>query len=263
MVTWLDARLLALAGRLQYGLACQLTRLAQAIGFQRSGHAMVDDIRSVSGLFRDPSLFPALAEYLKTRYPDGVPIYCYAAASGAEPYSIVMKLQEALGEAQAARYFPIEARELMPELVDFARHEGALYLAADDLQDYRRGGMRSPVRRFLRRDRSIQGRNRYEVLPGVREHVRFDLGDVLRDVQQPFPQPCVLLFRNGWYHIPSADAAWRFCLDLYRNLPPGSAVIVGAVYLEKHGYTRLLQDAGFVPHPGPAPWMQIHEKPLT
>lgn len=263
--SWRAAWLLVMMGRFQYAMARLLTGLLRWSGGQ--GHD-VDDLRYLSGLFREPELFAAMPEYLQRRFPQGARIYCYASASGAEPYSMAMTVLTRLTPEQAATYLPIQARELNPALVDFCQQQGILYLAADDLEDYRRAGLRVPVRRFLIRDRShaksLRQPARYVVRPELRRQVVFEVGDLLADVPtlaSPDGRPLVLWFRNSWYHIHSPSHVLAFCKSLFQALPSGSAVIVGAVYLEKHGYSRLLQAAGFVRAGDTPPWMQIHEKP--
>lgn len=59
---------------------------------------------NLTSFFREPHHFPILADFLKSTQTAGpARIWCSAAATGEEPYSIAMTMVEALGEASAAR----------------------------------------------------------------------------------------------------------------------------------------------------------------
>jgi chemotaxis methyl-accepting protein methylase len=215
-----------------------------------------------SFLFREPELFAYLPDYLLEKYPQGANIVCYGASTGAEPYSIVMKLLEAMTPEQAARHFPVVAREQNPQLVEFAIREGALFLDTDDLQDYRQAGMKTPINRFLTRDRSQIKAGRYTVNPLLRDKVAFETADLVKDAaSSTFPPGTVLFFRNAWYHLPSPLKAVRLCRQLFANLPPGSTLIVGRHLMERKGYACILRHVGFRQAEKSGPLSQVLERP--
>src|SRR5690606_41976572 len=51
---------------------------------------------NLSAFFREPHLFPMLADFAR-RQPGPLTVWCAAASTGEEPYSIAMTLHEALG----------------------------------------------------------------------------------------------------------------------------------------------------------------------
>ncbi len=218
-------------------------------------------LRHFSGLFREPDLFRVLPEYLQTRFPQGVAIYSYAAATGAEPYSIVMKLLDTLGD-EAARYFPIRARELSEPLVRYVATSDGMYLQQDDLLRYREANMKTAMRHFLCRDRNALNVGRYVLSSSVRNQVDWGVGDLRLDIQTPFTAPCVLLFRNAWYQISTARQAMDLCRNLYRHLPAGSALILGQNELERYGFVHLLLAVGFVRAGTQEPFSRMLEKPF-
>ncbi|WP_322031672.1 CheR family methyltransferase [Paraburkholderia sp. J76] len=66
---------------------------------------------NLTAFFREAHHFPILADFVKRRSSQPVSVWCSAASTGEEPYSIAMTLVEALGE-RAAR----EARVLATDL---------------------------------------------------------------------------------------------------------------------------------------------------
>jgi len=57
---------------------------------------------NLTSFFREPHHFPRLAEFLRAR-GDGARLWCAAASTGEEPYSIAMTMIEALGAEPSAR----------------------------------------------------------------------------------------------------------------------------------------------------------------
>jgi chemotaxis protein methyltransferase CheR len=59
---------------------------------------------NLTSFFREPHHFPALAQFLRGQpEPRALRLWCAAASTGEEPYSIAMTMVEALGPATAAR----------------------------------------------------------------------------------------------------------------------------------------------------------------
>lgn len=78
---------------------------------------------NLTAFFRESHHFPILADFVKRRQQP-VSIWCSAASTGEEPYSIAMTLVEALGEA-AARHATILATDLDTQVL--AKCEAGIY----------------------------------------------------------------------------------------------------------------------------------------
>jgi len=78
---------------------------------------------NLTAFFRESHHFPILAEFVKRRQQP-VSIWCSAASTGEEPYSIAMTLLEALGDA-AARQATILATDLDTQVL--AKGEAGIY----------------------------------------------------------------------------------------------------------------------------------------
>jgi hypothetical protein len=172
-----------------------------------------------------------------------------------------MKLMDALGWEQAQHYLPIHARERNAEVVHFAQAEGVIFVDEADLRCYRKAGMKTRLSRFLKRDRSERKQGRYLVLPELKEALQWRVADFAEEMNQPFHEPCLLLFRNAWYHFREAEQVERLCENLYRHLPSGSSLVVGDIWLEKTGYGQLLEGVGFRRANASGPGAQIFERP--
>lgn len=78
---------------------------------------------NLTAFFREAHHFPILAEFVKRR-PQPVSVWCSAASTGEEPYSIAMTLVEALGDS-AARHASVLATDLDTQVL--AKGEAGVY----------------------------------------------------------------------------------------------------------------------------------------
>jgi len=78
---------------------------------------------NLTAFFREAHHFPILAEFVKKR-PAPVSVWCSAASTGEEPYSIAMTLIEALGES-AARQATVHATDIDTQVL--AKGEAGMY----------------------------------------------------------------------------------------------------------------------------------------
>jgi len=134
---------------------------------------------NLTAFFREAHHFPILAEFVKRR-PQPVTVWCSAASTGEEPYSIAMTLIEALGD-RAAREAKVHATDLDTQVL--AKAAAGVY-AWDQVKHL------SPERlkRFF-----LKGTGAHEglvkVRPELRQMIRFEqlnLTDADYGLRQPF-----------------------------------------------------------------------------
>jgi chemotaxis methyl-accepting protein methylase len=188
-------------------------------------------------LFRDKKLFDRLPELVKKRFPKGVPIYSYGASDGSEPYSIVIKLLESLGQA-ADVYLPVHARDISKEMVERGT-AGKIHLSWKDFAGYFFSKVKSPMKRYFQRIGTLN----YQVQPELKTRVDYQWGDIVEDTQKPFSSPCILFFRNAFYLIKDQ---LKLARNLYKNLQPGSLVVLGNAS-DDLPTPNLLKQVGFRP----------------
>ncbi|HEV3105445.1 MAG TPA: CheR family methyltransferase, partial [Trinickia sp.] len=134
---------------------------------------------NLTAFFREAHHFPILAEFAKRRQQP-VSIWCSAASTGEEPYSIAMTLIEALGES-AARHATVLATDLDTQVL--AKGEAGVY-ALDQVKQL------SPERlkRFFLKGTGAHA-GLVKVRPEVRAMIRFqqiNLTDADYGLRSPF-----------------------------------------------------------------------------
>jgi chemotaxis protein methyltransferase CheR len=134
---------------------------------------------NLTAFFREAHHFPILAEFIKRRQQP-VSVWCSAASTGEEPYSIAMTLVEALGD-HAARQATVLATDLDTQVL--AKGEAGVY-AYDQVKHL------SPERlkRFFLRGTG-QNAGLVKVRPELRQMIRFaqlNLTDADYGLRSPF-----------------------------------------------------------------------------
>ncbi|RQU40162.1 chemotaxis protein CheR [Burkholderia cenocepacia] len=134
---------------------------------------------NLTAFFRESHHFPILSEFVKSR-PAPVSVWCSAASTGEEPYSIAITLIEALGDT-AARNASILATDLDTQVL--AKAEAGIY-TYDQVKHL------SPERlkRFFLKGTGAQA-GRVKVRPELRAMIRFEqlnLTDADYGIAKPF-----------------------------------------------------------------------------
>ncbi|VXC64429.1 chemotaxis regulator, protein-glutamate methyltransferase [Burkholderia sp. 8Y] len=134
---------------------------------------------NLTAFFRESHHFPLLADFVKRRQQP-VSVWCSAASTGEEPYSIAMTLVEALGE-QAARHCTVFASDIDSQVL--AKADAGVY----SLDQVKAMPVERLKRFFLKGTGSHAGFVR--VRPELRSMVNFgrvNLTDARYDVKGPF-----------------------------------------------------------------------------
>lgn len=170
---------------------------------------------NLTSFFREHHHFDILANHLKSKPTQSWKIWCNAASTGEEPYSIVMTAMEALG--------PRGSFSLMASDID----SKVLATAANGV--YRMESMKGidPARMqrfFLRGKGANEGMAR--VKPELRQHIEFLMVNLIRD-DWPFKEPFDVVFCRNVMIYFNGETQRRVLERIHRVMKPGSLLFVG------------------------------------
>jgi chemotaxis protein methyltransferase CheR len=171
---------------------------------------------NLTAFFRELHHFEILANHLKSR-PTGSPwkVWCNAASTGEEPYSIVMTAHEALGSNAA---FKLTASDIDSKVLASAA-QGVYRL------DNIKGLSQERLQRFFMRGKGTNA-GLIRVKPELRKAIEFLSVNLIRD-DWPFKEPFDVVFcRNVMIYFDAATQ--RKVLErIHRVLKPGGMLFVG------------------------------------
>ena len=171
---------------------------------------------NLTAFFREQHHFEILATYLRSK-PAGTPwrVWCNAASTGEEPYSIVITALEALGAKAPFKLTAsdIDSRVLATAAQGVYRMDALKGLSSERLQRF-----------FLRGKGGNAGLMRAK--PELRNAIEFMIVNLIRD-DWPFREPFDVVFcRNVMIYFDAATQ--RSVLErIHRVLKPGGMLFVG------------------------------------
>lgn len=171
---------------------------------------------NLTSFFREHHHFEILAKYLKTRsVTGGWRIWCNAASTGEEPYSIAMTVMESL---QARTAFQLVASDIDSKVL--ASAEKGVYR----LESLKNVGEERLQRFFLRGTGANEGMVR--VRPELRQAVQFINVNLIKD-GWPFQEPFDVVFcRNVMIYFDGATQR-QVLQRIHRTMKPGGLLFAG------------------------------------
>lgn len=171
---------------------------------------------NLTSFFREPHHFPVLAEYLKKLKGRPIKIWCSAASTGEEPYSIAMTVVEALGGFNAP--VSIVASDLDTNVLAVAK--AGIY-AADRL-----GKMpREQIARFFQPvDHGADGR--YVVCPELRKMITFERINLLA-LDWPLRGPLDVIFCRNVMIYFDKQTQYKVLARFFSLLQPDGLLFSG------------------------------------
>ncbi len=170
---------------------------------------------NLTAFFREHHHFEILASHLRARAGGNWKIWCSAASTGEEPYSIVMTAMEALGSASSFKLWAsdIDSKVLATGEQGIYKLEALKGISPERLQRF-----------FMRGKDSNAGLVR--VKPELRRAIEFLPVNLIRD-DWPFREPFDLVFcRNVMIYFDAATQ--RGVLErIHRVMKPGGMLFVG------------------------------------
>ena len=171
-------------------------------------------VYTTTSLFRNDLDFEGLANYISKNFAnkDKVNIKCLAGSDGSEAYSMAIALTENADEKQ--KYFPILSLDRDETVINSAK-EGRINLCrADEIKAKQEA--KSGKEYFINKQDKVYIKNdlldkdlynSYEVIPELREKVKFQKGDLLKEIQDLCRQARSLC--DGASLLPPALCAQR------------------------------------------------------
>lgn len=171
---------------------------------------------NLTSFFREEHHFQILAQHLKSK-PASTSwrVWCNAASTGEEPYSIVMTAQEALG---AGAHFKLIASDIDSNVLNTAsngiyRMENVKSLSQERLHRF-----------FMRGKASNAGMVR--VKPELRRMIEFMQVNLIRD-DWPFKEPFDIVFCRNVMIYFDAPTQRKVLERIHRVMKPGGMLFVG------------------------------------
>src|SRR5574344_1679704 len=171
---------------------------------------------NLTAFFREQHHFDILAQHLKSK-PAGTPwrVWCNAASTGEEPYSIVLTAQETLG---ANANFKLTASDIDSKVLATAsngiyRMENVKNLSQERLHKF-----------FMRGKASNAGMVR--VKPELRRMIDFMQVNLIRD-DWPFKEPFDIVFCRNVMIYFDAPTQRKVLERIHRVMKPGGMLFVG------------------------------------
>ena len=171
---------------------------------------------NLTSFFREEHHFQILAQHLKSK-PASTSwrVWCNAASTGEEPYSIVMTAQEALG---AGAHFKLIASDIDSNVLNTAsngiyRMENVKSLSQERLHRF-----------FMRGKASNAGMVR--VKPELRRMIEFMQVNLIRD-DWPFKEPFDIVFCRNVMIYFDAPTQRKVLERIHRVMKPGGLLFVG------------------------------------
>ncbi len=171
---------------------------------------------NLTAFFREQHHFSILSDQLKKLAPGAAPrIWCSAASTGEEPYSLAMTVMDAIGSNAnfTLQCSDIDTKVLSTAAAGIYKAENVKGLSMEHLRKY-----------FLKGKGSNGGYVR--VKPEVQKHMEFFTVNLIQD-NWPFREPFDVVFCRNVMIYFDAGTQRRVLERIHRHLKPGGLLFVG------------------------------------
>lgn len=214
-----------------------------------------ETVMNFSGLLRDCDYFwEDFTNYLKDKHPNGVRIQSGTGSNGSEAYSLIMKLIDKYGIEDSKKYFPIKVTDISRKSIK-SINSHKLNISDRELERMKLCLVNHKVDDFFtmigegkpQEKKSLLVGDDYMVKEVLHSNIQAGVADIFKEIKNPdnISEPLVLLLRNCWYLLKK-DSRENLARELYKNLQPGSSVVIGSVDLAlipetliKQGFVRI------------------------
>lgn len=230
----------------------------------RTGSAHMNyNYSTYTKFFREDLDWLKFAKFLGENFKnkDRVNVINHACSDGSEPYTLAISLLETLPQKEAAKFFPIEARDIdSPNLQ--AANSGFINFTEDDLNAFKIRNI-DVDKYFVKTDKKLLimdynhanskddllNTQTYEVKPELRKLVNFKFGNIISDSKNiTDDSDTVLLCRHVLPYIGHDDGA-EVLEETVKHLKKGSVISLGTIYRSREfNLFKILNKNGFEPY---------------
>lgn len=169
---------------------------------------------NLTSFFREHHHFEIFADFLKTKANAGCRVWCSAASTGEEPYSIAMTAVEALGKGK----FALTASDIDSKVLATAS-QGVYRLES------LKGVSPELARKFFMRGKAGNA-GLVRVKPELRQAIDFVIVNLIKD-DWPFREPFDAVFCRNVMIYFDAPTQRRVLEKIHRVMKPGGLLFVG------------------------------------
>lgn len=184
----------------------------------------------------NPDCLINFIEY-KYRDTDKVNILVHACSDGEEVYSLLSTMIESLGLKNAKKYLPIRAKDIVSEHINLAKKgEYKITPMEEPAIDYYLG------ENFLKYF-EYTSPTQIKAVSTLNKYVKFSKSDIMKDANTFNFDNTVLLARNFWHYLGSANMC-KLAHILSKRMNKSSTLVIGD-YDKQFGVDKILRKYGF------------------
>ena len=190
-------------------------------------------------LYRWDLNFNELIKFLETKYKDvnKVNILAHACSDGEEIFSFLAKLIDMVGEENAKKYLPIEAKDIEEEHIRLAKK------GKYEIKSFERDAVRFYLGRNFYNYFEYLSSDTIRALSNLRQNVIFSKSDIMVDIKKQNFDNTVMFARNFWHYL-NYDNVDKLGKTLSKEMNKSSTLIIGS-FDKEHGIDKYLCRQGF------------------
>lgn len=200
--------------------------------------------RNNTSFFRGDVDWQNLVTELNKKYKDvsNPKIYCYACSDGSEPYSLALALINRLGKENAQKFFPIIAKDIDPLMIKNAK-QGRISFFRSDQKKFMH---QCPTLKFEDYFEFDELYNVAKINNNLRKCVRFEHGNLTKDIKKLNLENSTLMFRNVWPYLDDIQQK-TLSAEIGKKAKDSTLVMVGHYDNDYSNAIHYLSKEGFHP----------------
>ena len=213
-------------------------------------HQRIGEIqhRNHTWVYRDYAFWEKLAEHLTERYKNipKVNVYNFGCSNGSEAYTFLMQLMANYDPQTVKKFTPIIAKDYDKVAIDYAKSR-LLPMDEDEIDSINKYTNNS-FNKFFESDKIILNEATHFIPKSVlTDNVRFEIGDITKDLNKIKSKNTILIARNFLPYIPNMKQTIE---AIGKHLKDNCTMIVGnyeytGASWRGYEFNKLMYNAGF------------------